>query len=93
MWVAHERKLQPSEIEKALTLQQRHIVQFVERHGLSFDWPLYGDLKGLLQMPIKGPTIFTAADLIECYVRLGVSQRIRVTKILGEMRPNEVVAE
>jgi hypothetical protein len=50
-------------------------------------------LKGLLGRPVKGPEIFTAMDLIQCYNRLGVSRRIRATKILGEMRPNEVVAE
>lgn len=91
MWLAHERKLPPCEIEKALTLQAHHIAEFVERHNLSFDWLFCGDLKGLLRMPrIKGPTIFTAADLIICYNRLGVSQRIRATKILGNMVPNEV---
>ena len=94
LWVAHERKLPPSEIERAIRGKDAYLVQFIERHNLSFDWLLLGDLKGLLRMPVKkARPIFTAADLITCYNRLGVSQRIQVTKILGDMRPNEVVAE
>jgi hypothetical protein len=90
-WLAHERNLPPCEIAKALMVRQYDLVQFIERHNLSYDWLLCGDLKGLARMPVKrAQPIFTAADLITCYNRLGVSQRIRATKILGEMRPNDV---
>lgn len=94
LWLAHERNLPPCEIAKALTGKDCDVVEFIERHNLSYDWLLCGDLKGMLRQPVKSAArIFTAADLIACYNRLGVSQRISATKILGDMRPNEVVAE
>jgi hypothetical protein len=47
--IALERRLQPSEIAKALTCRTYELGQFAERHRLSLDWPIGGDLKGLLQ--------------------------------------------
>lgn len=94
LWVAYERKLAPVDIAKAMTLRQYDLVQFAECHELSFDWFFCGDLKGLLRRPVKrGFSFFSAADLITCYNRLGVTQKIRATKILGDMRPDEVAEE
>jgi hypothetical protein len=47
--IAHERRLQPSEVAKALTCRTFAVVQFAERHRISCDWLIFGDLKGLLR--------------------------------------------
>jgi hypothetical protein len=47
--IAHERRLQPSEVAKALTCRTFDVVQFAERHRISCDWLICGDLKGLLR--------------------------------------------
>jgi hypothetical protein len=69
-----------------MTLKDNHILAFCERHELSLDWLLCGDLKGLRRKPVKGPPIFTAADLIRLYARLSLEQRMSITHI-GNMAP------
>jgi hypothetical protein len=46
--IAHERRLPPDEIAKAMTCRTYDIVQFAERHRIDCNWLIYGDLKGLL---------------------------------------------
>jgi hypothetical protein len=48
--VAAERKLSDDQIAKAMTLKHEPFLEFAERHMLSLDWLLCGDLKGLLRM-------------------------------------------
>jgi hypothetical protein len=48
--VAHERGLAPEEIKKALGLKHFDLMCFAEKCGLSYDWLLTGDLRGLLTM-------------------------------------------
>jgi hypothetical protein len=47
--IAHERRLQPSEVAKALTCRTFEVLKFAERHRISVDWLIHGDLKGLLR--------------------------------------------
>jgi hypothetical protein len=48
--LAYERKLPKAEFAKALTCSTFAVAQFADRHRLSYDWLLLGDLKGLLRM-------------------------------------------
>jgi hypothetical protein len=71
LWFAHEHKLAPTEIEKALTGRVDHIGAFIKRHEINYDWMLFGDLKGLRQMPMKrSSAIFTATDVVRLYAEL-----------------------
>lgn len=45
--VAYERQINPAELAPALSLRDKPLIAFIRRHGLSFDWVLLGDLKGL----------------------------------------------
>jgi len=48
--IAHERNLPKDEIKKVIGLKQYQLVLFVQRHQLSWEWLLEGDLKGLREM-------------------------------------------
>jgi hypothetical protein len=48
--IAAERKLSDDQIANALTCKDEPLLQFAERHTLSLDWLICGDLKGLLRM-------------------------------------------
>jgi hypothetical protein len=86
LWFAHERKLPPIEIDKAMTCRVDHIGAFARRHEISLDWLLEGNLKGLRQMPVKrSPAIFTATDVIKAYADITMDQRREITLRLAEM--------
>jgi len=50
--IAHERNLQPAEIAKLMykRVSTRHAMAFCEKHKISMDWLLCGDLQGLRRM-------------------------------------------
>ena len=50
--IAHERNLQPAEYAKLMykRISSTHAVAFCEKHKVSLDWLLCGDLKGLQRM-------------------------------------------
>jgi hypothetical protein len=49
--IAAERGLPESEIKKVIgRLSTRDVICFMQRHDISADWLLCGDLKGLLRM-------------------------------------------
>jgi hypothetical protein len=48
--IATERELSDDQIAKALTCKDKPLLQFADRHNLSLDWLICGDLKGLLRM-------------------------------------------
>jgi len=47
--IAQERNLPNSEIKWMGRLEHYDLMCFAERHRLSYDWLLWGDLKGLLR--------------------------------------------
>jgi hypothetical protein len=49
---AQERNLQPAEFAKLMhkRVSTAHAMAFCEKHNVSLDWLLYGDLKGLHRM-------------------------------------------
>ena len=51
--IAHERNLPKDEIKKVIGLKQHQLVLFVQRHQLSWEWLLEGDLRGLRKMVSK----------------------------------------
>jgi hypothetical protein len=77
LWVVHERKLAPAEIEKAMTCKAQYLGEFAERYQLSFDWLLFGDLNGLQRMtqPKPKPALLTATQLLKLYDMLTVNQK------------------
>jgi hypothetical protein len=87
LWLAHERKLPPVDIAKAMTCKLHHLADFIKRHDLSYDWLLYGDLKGLLRMPVKkqSPAILTAADIVKLYAELSLEDRRQITRRMAEL--------
>src|SRR5438045_2694339 len=46
--IAQERRLRPAAVAKAMTCGTNNVVEFCERHDVSCDWLVCGDLKGLL---------------------------------------------
>lgn len=50
--IAQERNLQPAEIAKLMykRISTIHVMAFCEKHKISMDWLLCGDLKGLQRM-------------------------------------------
>jgi hypothetical protein len=50
--IAQERNLQPADIAKLMhkRISTPHVVAFCEKHKISMDWLLCGDLKGLQRM-------------------------------------------
>jgi len=46
---SNEAPMIRNEVAKALTCRTFDVVQFAERHRISVDWLLFGDLKGLLR--------------------------------------------
>jgi hypothetical protein len=86
LWLAHERKLAPVDIAKAMTCKLHHLAEFIKRHEISYDWLLYGDLKGLRQKPVEkqSPAIFTAADIVKLYAELSMEDRRQITRKLAE---------
>jgi hypothetical protein len=46
LWFAHEWKLAPVEIAKAMSCRTYDLKEFVKRHDISADWLICGDLKG-----------------------------------------------
>jgi hypothetical protein len=87
LWLAHERKLAPAEIEKAMTCRLHHLAAFIKRQNLSYDWLLYGDLKGLQRMHVKkqSPAILTVTDVVKLYSELTAEQRREITMRLAEL--------
>jgi hypothetical protein len=49
-WLAEERKLPPEDVAKAMKLSTYEIGRFAKKYRVSYDWLLYGDLKGLQRM-------------------------------------------
>jgi predicted transcriptional regulator len=47
--IARERGLSDAEIAKALNCGTAAVVAFAEKHDISLDWLVCGDLKGLLR--------------------------------------------
>jgi hypothetical protein len=47
--IAHERGLPEAEVARAKTCTDDAILSFARRHGLSLDWLIMGDLKGLMR--------------------------------------------
>jgi hypothetical protein len=70
-----------------MTLRLDRLAAFIKSQNLSYDWLLYGDLKGLRGMPVekKSPAIFTAADIVTLYAELTMEQRREITRRLAEM--------
>jgi hypothetical protein len=86
LWFAHEHKLPPTEIEKALTGRVDHIGAFIKRHGISYDWMLFGDLKGLPRMPMKrSPAIFTPMDVVRLYAELTMEDRRDISLMIAAL--------
>jgi hypothetical protein len=54
--IAHERGLSESEIAKAKTCTDDALLEFAERHDLSINWLVSGDLQGLKRMVRRGST-------------------------------------
>jgi hypothetical protein len=51
--IAHERNLPKDEIKKVMGLKHLELIHFVQRHQLSWEWLLEGDLRGLRKMVSK----------------------------------------
>ena len=47
--IAEERGLPAAEVKKALGLRTYRLVSFAGQFGISLDWLILGDLKGLLR--------------------------------------------
>jgi hypothetical protein len=47
--IARERGLSDAEIAKAMNCGTAAVVAFAEKHDISLDWLVWGDLKGLLR--------------------------------------------
>jgi hypothetical protein len=87
LWLAHERKSAPADIYKAMTCRLDHPAGFIKHQNPSYDWLLYGELKGLLRMPAnkQSPAILTVADVIKLYAELTMEQRREMSLRLAEM--------
>ena len=86
-WLAHEKKLAPVDIYQAMTCRLHHLAEFIQRHELSYDWLLYGDLQGLRRMPLKkqSPAILTAAEVVTLYSELTMEHRREITRKIAEI--------
>jgi hypothetical protein len=49
-WLAHERQIPPGELPEVKRTFTEELRDFVEKHNVSCDWLLIGDLKGLQRM-------------------------------------------
>jgi hypothetical protein len=47
--IAHERGLSDVEVSRAMNCCTSAVVEFADKHNLSLDWLILGDLKGLLR--------------------------------------------
>lgn len=47
--VARERNIPASEVKAAMGLKHFHLYAFMQKHRLSFEWLVEGDLRGLLR--------------------------------------------
>jgi hypothetical protein len=90
LWLAHERKLPPADIAKAMTCKLHHLADFIKRHEISYDWLLFGDLKGLQRVPTKpSPAVLTATEVVKLYAELSIEDRREITRKLAELLAKE----
>jgi hypothetical protein len=86
LWFANEHKLPPAEIQEAMAGRLDNVTDFIQRHGISYDWMFLGDLKGLLRMPMKqSPHIFKVTDVARFYAELTMEQRRQITLTLATL--------
>ena len=89
--IAQERNLQPAEIAKLMhkRVSTTHVVAFCDKHKISMDWLLCGDLQGLHRMTKEAkaePAEMTEAQRKEVtQLFLALSPRMQ-TVALGGMR-------
>jgi hypothetical protein len=78
--IAQERNLQPSDIAKLMykRISTPHALAFCEKHKVSLDWLLCGDLQGLRRMTQEAKA--TTAEMTE-------AQRKEVTRLFLALSP------
>jgi hypothetical protein len=78
--IAEERKLQPADIAKLMykRVSTPHVVAFCEKHKISLDWLLCGDLQGLQRMTQEAKA--TPPEMTE-------AQRKEVTQLFLALSP------
>jgi hypothetical protein len=94
-WLAHEWQLS-DEIPQVKRTPTEELSDFVQKHGISFEWLLTGDLKYLRQMMLaraprgRLPFLTSAEDLKQVCAVLSPEQRQivarEVDRLLGERK-------
>jgi hypothetical protein len=92
-WLAHEWQLS-DEIPQVKSIMTEELSDFVQKHGISFEWLLAGKLKYLHQMMLsraprgRSPFLPSAEDLKQACAALSPEQRDivarEVDRLLGE---------
>jgi hypothetical protein len=80
-WVAHDRKLAPAEITKAM--RTRNIVAFCKKHGVSLDWVLYGNLQDHPKRSWERRTVLTSDEIRRAYESLGENDKAFISQYLS----------
>jgi hypothetical protein len=64
---------------------------FCNKHNVSYDWLLCGDLKGLLRMPAKRerPSALTTTAFVKLYGELPMEQRREISTMVAELLPRK----
>jgi hypothetical protein len=96
--LAHERNIPPADFAKLMykRINMRDVMAFCEKHKVSYDWLLCGDLKGLHRMtgkPCAGvSTVERIVErIMEKYGRLSPDQQTIVTEEVDRMLAEQAV--
>ena len=89
--VAEERQLQPAEYAKLMhkRISTAAAVDFCDKHKISMDWLLCGDLKGLQRMTrdarAEPAARLPTKDFVALYSLLSIEQKQMITAFLKEL--------
>jgi hypothetical protein len=93
-WLAHERQIPEKDLPKVQCCPTDELLDFAEKHHLSLDWLLGGDLKGLHRMigkPCAGAS--TIERIMEKYGQLSPDQQRIITEEANRMLAERTVED
>jgi hypothetical protein len=91
-WLAYERQIPEKDLPKVQCNLTDELSDFAEKHHISFDWLLGGDLKGLHRMmgkPCAG--VSTVERIMEKYGQLSPDRQRIVTEEVNRMLAERAV--